>query len=396
MGNKAKYYIYSVLTNLVLTFSTGSIIQSFLKWKNMSLMEISIFTSLISITQTGMIILSIFVVDKIGSIKRTIAWLTLLRSIFFVAMMYICKTDSMKHAYIFNIVMLVCLLNNMSVGMINVLIYKLPYMIIDIQEYSGMLNTTGILVGIVTSLFPAFFVRLSSSFEYENMIFICFGICIVFSIAAGFICGSMKEVNSGSHKNNRKPILLSVLKLPATYLLALPNLMRGIAMGIIGMVSVIMLSTITDDVALSSVLSVILPLSTICACMVYNHFVRRIKVLQFILSGGFIMCIAMCFMLAGGNVIIFCIMYFIACFGMTFVDYSIPVYITEIVSYDAIGSYTAIRMFLTTLGTTLGNYVTGIVLDSHANSYMLLIAGGIMVLAAVLCYYAVSKKMAAL
>lgn len=391
MKNTTKYYLYHIFTYLMLIFSSGSAILSFLRWKSLSSAEVGIFTGTISIVQVAMMFLSFFAADCIKKIKNAVAVCTIPRCIFFLIMMYVCKNETIGSKQLFILSMTACVINNVFLGVVNVLIYKLPYRIMDIREYPTVSNRVGILSNIISIVFLLFFLKFCNYFEYEKVMMVCFGMCTLFSILSGWIVLTMDEINEDVTEKRKRSFSAALLKLPSVYLLALPNFVRGIAMGIMGMASVVMISVLTDNATISSSLAVISSFSIMCACLLYNHFLKDIRSTQFTLIGGVVMFVSMSLMLAGKNTVVYCVMYFVAYIGMSFVDYSIPVYVTQVVEYENIGSYTSLRMLLTTLGTSVGSYIAGVMADNH--SYILLIIGGGLELYVAVSYYITSKKL---
>ena len=53
-------------------------------------------------------------------------------------------------------------------------------------------------------------------------------------------------------------------------------------------------------------------------------------------------------------------MYFAAYFGQIIVDNAVPVYVTEIVPYEYVGSYTAVRMLFLQPEPQSGSYISGV------------------------------------
>lgn len=375
-SKKLKYYCYTAFANIILQFSTGAIIQSFLSSKGLDNGQIGIFTLLISVMQVVTLFLSTFFSDRIINIPKTIAKFILPSLIFFSAMVYISTSKSMNVNTIFIISILVTCILNFFYGLRVVLEYKLPYYIIDISEYALLSNTSGIILSILGFAVTGLFLFFSTKFDYSNVITISFIISAGFAICASLIVFSFGNETNPTPNDGKKETNLfykELFKMREVHVLSVPNFIRGIATGIMGMAAVVMLSSVTNDASLSSGLSAASSVGYIISCFIYTRIYKKFKTLLFTLFGASVEFIALLFILSNGsNVKIFVIFYIIAYIGQVFVDVSIPVYITEIIPYKYMGGFTSIRMLLFTAGTATGNYIAGVMSASHPKSLMIL------------------------
>ncbi|MBR2916620.1 MAG: MFS transporter, partial [Clostridia bacterium] len=196
------------------------------------------------------------------------------------------------------------------------------------------------------------------------------------------------EIENIKQKNIVKEIW-SVLKTPFMKFLIVPNFLRGIGSGILGMSAVIMIAQLGASESISSLLSVAMAISVVIGCIIFGQIYRKIRVVKCVLFGGLVGTVSLCLMIANKNPLVFVIMYSLTWLFFTFVDYGIPVYVTQIVGYEHMGTYSAIRMLTHMSGTTVATYISGKMIDN--NSFLLLLLGGACITISVVSYYLFDK-----
>ena len=419
MNNYIKYYIFTGAYNISQVFAGGAIIQSFLNYMGLGSVQISVFVLLGNVMQIVTMLLSVLFVDRIKNVPLSMAVLTLPKALFPAAMAFVSLFSGIPADVVFAISLISYSVSAFFGGVRTAVDYKLPYYVVEMKDYPRLSNVSGIIINILGTAVSAAFVFLVRVFPYKNVITVCFGVCIACLLVSSVIvlffrenlnkegCDGVKcaercanmgggeikdSVGRVGIKKKRAAFSLDVLKLRSMRYLAAPNFLRGVASGIIGMAAVVMLSTVTDDAAVSSSLSIVSAAGSAVACFIYAKSYRRFKTTSFCLFGGIVMACSMSLMLVSGSVFVFSIMYLISYIGMTFVDFSIPIYICEIVPYEKIGAYTSVRMLLTTGGAAVGNSVAGVLADK--SPLLLLISGAFLQITVVFAYYLYDKKFA--
>lgn len=392
MNNKLKYYISTAATSGAVTFTGSAITQSFFVSKGFSTHQIGIYSMCVSTVTMVAFFLSMVIADSVKNVPKTMAALLSPSILFLGAMIYICVSKGLSVNSMFVISVAACVIWNLFYGLKTTMDYKLPYYIADIKEYPVISNTSGIILSVLGISISGLFVFASKIFAYDNVILIAFIASVFFMITAMSALYSIGKNNVlvADKKENAK-ISLKIFLLPQTRILAGANIIRGIATGIMGMMAVIMLSFITKDTTVSSSLAVITPVATICSCFFYRKICRKIKTVNLSVIGGAVEVLGLLMMLLSvGNVKIFLVMFFVATAGQIIVDYSLPVYITEIIPYDYIGGYSAIRMALFYGGIVLGNYIVSAFTGSTPKMLFIICAAAQTV--NVMWYYIYEKK----
>ena len=354
-----RYYLFSAFSNIIFLFSAGAIIQTFLSYIGLTPMQIGKYSFCISAVQVITFIISFLYADKIKNIPLTIGIFTLPSILFFAVMIYLSLNDKIDVEIVFITSIIACIFLNLFWGLKSILEYKLPYYIADISEYPRISNTSGIILSVLGTSVSGAFVFLSHIFVYGKVIIIAFVISAMFAAAAFYTIFSLENVNTASASEENKKIGFVLFGLRATKWFILPNILRGLSNGIMGMTAIIMLSTVSSDKSLSSSITTVGTAATILGCFFYKNVYKRINTADLLLMGGTIQFVSLMFILRG-NSAFFITMFFIAYFGEVIVDYAVPVYTTQIIPYEYIGGYTAVRMMFFTAGVALGGYVAGI------------------------------------
>jgi len=146
-------------------------------------------------------------------------------------------------------------------------------------------------------------------------------------------------------------------------------------MGVISVIPVICRQEITSDSSVLSGFSTILSVSMITGCMIYQMIGRKTKTAVLYLTWSILEFVFMSLMLSGTNIYIFCICYLILCMGFYITNVAVPVFITEIIPYKDIGTYTSVRIVVMTLGQAVASYGTTVLLDYVPAAVILVGAG---------------------
>ncbi len=225
--------------------------------------------------------------------------------------------------------------------------YVLPFYTIDMEEYGKMTGLGVMLSGgcsFALSFLHAFIV---SKFKYVQSMIWFFILAIICFIMTSIICLSLKEIVPKDSEQKRESGILEVFKNKDTYLLILPNFARGIAAGIMSVITVIAISENVLDDKTSSIVNVVMQIAMFVGNLMYIFTCKKISSKSWLLISTIGMCITFPLCLLGGNIWFF-IIFFIAYLSRMVIDTVIPVLVTEIISKEQIGAYTSIRMLIFT------------------------------------------------
>lgn len=391
MSNIKKYCIYTTLYNVGFTFCTGAIMQTFLIQAGFSEQQVYLLNSLMQIMQVAMMLVLTFLSGKIKRVKMVTSIsclsLSLLSGVFLIGAI---NPELIKHGYIIA-VFIVAGVSYVGVGLYTILAYCLPYCTIDMKDYGKMTGISTAIAGGVSFLASLVYSLLLSKFSYMKTTASFFVIAIVCFILTSIVCASMRAKSvETSNEDVGKSDVMAVFKNKNTYILLIPNFVRGLAVGVFNVIATIAISTSILNETTSSYVSVILQVATFSANVFFAFAYKRFSTKNLLLLATVGVCVSFPFSLEMGMAGFFCC-FAIASFFRFVTDTAIPVIITEIIPKEQIGPYTSIRMLIftgaqavaTLLITPLQGAIgyTGVLIFA---TVMLFICGA--------TYYAVAKR----
>lgn len=373
--NTVSYISYNVITATLLIFSNGALIQTFLLSMGVSESKIGYFSSVYNFTQVLTMIFCSLISDRIKNIKKMIALCSLPQIFFYVAMAFFCIYDANTDT-VFITALITLFLLGIFLGIINVLIYKLPYIIMDINSYGRVTSIIGIFSGILGVAVSAGVKLLIDSYEYKTVMLLCFVACAVLLIASFAMVMCLKVVNDGEYDGNepKKAKFYDVFKHKSFIFLSPANIFRGLAAGITAMIPVFAVRQMKADAGMTASMVVVSNVANIVCCFGYMLAMNYIKpnLLCFITSVvTLVPLIGMAFTDSWMAYLILYSIYNIGIFGFSM---AVPVYVTKIVPYSIMGSYTSWRMMLTTGGTALGSLLSGVLISKISIAGIMLLA----------------------
>ena len=348
MSNIKKYCIHIVLYNVGFTFCTGAVMQTFLLQAGFSDEQVYYLNSLMQIMQVAMMLLLTFLSGKIKRVKLVTSISCLSLSLLTaVLLMGAINPELTKHGFVI-IVFIVAGISYVGVGLYNILAYCLPYSTIDMKDYGKMTGISTAIAGGVSFLTSLVYSLLLSKFSYMKTTAAFFAIAIVCLILTSIVCASMQAKTAEMNKKDQeKNDIVAVFKNKNTYILLIPNFVRGLAVGIFNVIATIALSMSILNETTSSYVTVILQMTTFAGNLFFAFAYKKFSTKNLLLFATIGVCISFPFSLELGVVGFFCC--FTASSFFRFVtDTAFPVIITEIIPKEQIGPYTSIRMLIFT------------------------------------------------
>ncbi|MCR5456806.1 MAG: MFS transporter, partial [Clostridiales bacterium] len=238
------------------------------------------------------------------------------------------------------------------------------------------------------SVLYSFMVTKLDYYDVMTMFFIMSAVMLVLSSAA---CFSYKKVINTPVAEKKKGLELSAFKNKTTIFLAIPSFLRGLASGIIALITVVGLSGGILNTETATYVSILTQITTFGGNMLYAVVCRKVKNRVTLMFACALIGIALPLSVVGGDLVTFLIGFAFTNFAYVIVNISIPILACEIVPYEQIGSFTCIRMMMFTLGSVISSIVYKPLSDSIGFFWLFIVAGVIQILCGVL-HFIVSKK----
>lgn len=389
MGNKAKFYIVSVLEQFMLVFASGAVLQTVLLEMGLSPERTNQFTAVQTGVQVGTILLFSLWSDRIRNLIKgygLTCFLYFPLLIFLFVSCYYAKASGLFLLLLFT----TALLYNVGYGINGVLVLKLPYQIMDIDGYSKVSAITGVAVGCAALALSGILSWLQMSFAFLQLIQVALGITIVVMVIRIIVTLSMKPTHQLAIRKG--PVKkFHILKYKPFSFFILPNLLRGLSGGLLVMAVSIGYYTGQLDNQSASILAVITSLVTILGCGIYALMAGRITERVILLTSSIGVFLFMPLVTLFDSTAAFLVFYGFAWFMVVFINYAVPVAVTKIADYDTMGRYSAGRMLLNNAGNMLAGFLCvpmfrliGVQATMYLFAGMQLISG--------VCYYIYMKK----
>ena len=166
MSNKAKYYISSVLEQIMLVFVSGAVLQTVLLEMGLSPEMTNQFTSI----QTGVQVVAITIFsiwsDRVRDLIKTYG----LSSLPLMLFLFLACSGAISNSIFLVFLYLTAIIYNIVYGTSNILGLKMPYQIFDMKEYGRVAGITGVVAGITAFLLSGTLTWLQTAFPYLRII----------------------------------------------------------------------------------------------------------------------------------------------------------------------------------------------------------------------------------
>lgn len=373
MNNKTIFYFQHAAYSCVNIIVDGTIFQTFLLECGIGEAKVSIYFSVMQIVRTlAMLLLSKYS-DNIKNVLRWVAICFSSQVIQLLVMGVICFATEISVDIKYWLLFAAGIVFSVFMGLCNVLSYKQPYHIINIEEYGAVSAKLGIIVGVVGMAFTALIAFASNRFSYFGSMAVVCIFSMILSILSGVINRFYKPIDVKAPTQNTRKI--NIFSYKPFYQLLFPNFMRGFSTGIFNLVAVIGYHSNILDKTTAALLVTLSQIATFIGCQSFLFIALRRKSGTACLISSIVMLVSLPLMSIGSSATVFLAMYFIAFFFSIIISYGVPTIVAENIEYECIGQYTAWRMALYTAGISIGGALVPTLLESVGSVGTLLISG---------------------
>lgn len=385
--NTTKFYFQCILNNIISMCLTGAVIQTFFMEKGIGENDVNVFLSIMQIIQVLTIFLFMKKSDSCKNVIRVTAFVYLLNVPLTAFLIILSFFSESKNVYV--LMYLTGMVSNICFGINNVLSYKLPYYIMDMKQYGKLLSISGIIIGVTSTLFSLLLSFMQKSFGYFQAMKIIYLAVLLMVFSYTVITNSFKNVYVEREKEENKRI--SILKYKPFLYLIVPNILRGFSLGMINIIVTVGYFVGLIDSFSSSILIVITNVITVLGCFAYSRSVNKIKEKNLLLFSSIAVTVLMPLIVIG-NTVTFLIFYAFAFFFVIIINYGVPVTVTKICNEKVMGQYSAGRMLLNTLGTSLAGFLCVPMIELFGAFLTMLICGVFQLLSGLGYYFYIVKE----
>lgn len=353
---------------VVTLLTTGTLWQGFLLYYGLSNSAIGAIVSAASLAQTVAMLLNFCLSQRIRNPIKASLICSLPNVIFLPAVHLLCRTAA--DAALAGVITVLVFVTNLFSGMKGILSYQLVYILYRLDAYGWVSAWTGAAVGIVTTVAGVAAPLLLKLLPYETGMLILFLIGTIFALLVAVLTMLLKPLppeqgGRGAQEEQNVPLGQMCRQKNVTRLL-LPNLARGVAMGIVGCITIMaakQFDVAGGDLAL---LASVAAAAAIGGNLLLGVFGQHDRILKLCVWGGIVFCASAFAMAFAPGFWIYLAMYALMQTAYTLLNSVLPVIVTRFVSYRQIAPYSSLRMAVTNCGSVLAGVVTGRLLDAAA------------------------------
>ena len=354
MNNIRKFYIYSVLWSIITLVTSGSVAQTFLLEYGFSEENVTVFVSVMQIVQVLTIFLFSKGSDGVRSVVKTMASVHILDVPLCLFLLVLCFLTFTDLSPVYTVLLPVGGIYSISVGINNVLVYKLPYHIMDMKYYGRYISISSALIGIVAVAFSIVSHLAQSAFGFAPAMKGIYILTVVVWAVFLFITFSMKEEKVKLPEKTKEKI--NLFKYRPFITLVLPNVLRGFCLGIVSMAITIGYYTELIDGVSANYVIIITNALTILGSFAFSKIARYMRDKNIILICSIVLAVLLPLLTVFGTGV-FLVVYAVVYFFLIVLNNIVPVTVTKIIDYKVAGQYSAGRMLLNTLGTSLAGFL---------------------------------------
>ena len=383
-----KYYIHTTLWSIITLVVSGSMAQTFLLEYGLSEEKVTSYFSIMQLMQIFTILLFSKRSDNLKSIVKTLVKSHLLDIPLCLLFVYLCFVRIENMTTLFVLIIVAGAFLSIATGIHNVLAYKLPYLIIDMEYYGTLLAVSGALIGIFNVLFTVISQQLQMKLGYMTAMQYITIIIVAFLGIFPIATGTMKEKMTTAYNETRERI--NLLRYKPFLALIIPNIARGFCLGMVTMIITIGYFTNLIDGVSANYIIIITNVMQITASFSFSKISMIVPEKYVLLFSSIIVAIMMP-LLTIGNTTMFLVVYSILYFVIIILNNAVPLTVTKIIDYKVAGQYSAGRMLLNTLGTSLAGFLCIPMFKMIGVVPTLAIAGGMQMVSGV-GYYWVMRR----
>ncbi len=346
-SNKVKSILAYAFRALALLFASGTLLQTLLASLGFETRYIYFLSTLMQAANMAVIMFFSRWADT-GSVIRRAANTFLAFAALMACYIPLCIWRSASlESYL--LLLVLCIVQQGVSGLYVVCEYKLPYHVYLPEEYGRISAASGLLSSLITLGAGAGISALVLRFDYVSVMAVGFAVSALLMLASFFLTYTQRslinEAEPVQHRGKDAPKIpiMEIFKTPVFSFLLIPNLFRGFSSGVISVLTTVAFDLGYDEWIGTAMVSVN-SLSALLSCALFGVLAAKISS-RAILAAGSVL-ISMMPLLLIPSETVFLAVYAVVIFGVTLVNYVVPVFLLTRVDVKIAGPYHAWRMVL--------------------------------------------------
>ena len=384
-------YSKAALYNIASLFLIGGIVQIFLLENGIDAQRVSVFVSVMQVAEISSMVVFSPMFERRKDLFRLNSRFHLLLLPMLFAMIFCCvaKGTGVQTKYL--LVLIGGVITYMGIGLVSFTEYKLPYKIMDMQQYGSISAVQGIIVGITSLTASAIVAKAIDGRDYNGTMLFFLILAVVLILVCSRLVLRFRELNINASMTKNADRKINLLRYKPFYLLIVPNLMRGFATGTFGLFPTIgyhlgMLDskTATDMVTIGNV-------AIFATFLFYRRFAKLHKDKELLLFAGSMLLFLMPLSFAGFGRTGFLIIYAVAFIFKTILESVSPIALVPIIDYEIVSQFSAWRVSLYLLGLAVSGLVTIPMIDRFGILETMILNGVFFVICNLITYVVIRR-----
>ena len=382
------FFARGAINSVTMLFLSGGLMQTFLLEAGISDRRVSAYVSVMQIAEVAAMIFLSAWIEKRKDMFRMYSRFHMMLLPMGIAMLAVCF---FRNVPVYALMLIGGAATYLALGLISVLEYKIPYRIMDMNEYGSNVALNSVITGIASLLASMLVSAAIKGRDFMSVIGFFIVPAVLMIVAESRMVLRYRDLNVNEQLTAPSGRKINLFTYKPFYLLALPNLFRGFATGTFNLYTTIGYHLGFIDTVTATYMVTIGNIVIFAVGIFYQKAAKLHKDTEILLISGILMLIAMPLAFAG-NVTLFLCIYAVAFFLKTIFEFVSPVSIVPIVDYNVIGQYSAWRVALYLIGVAVSGVLTIPMVDLMG-IYPAMIANGLCFTLSGVSYHFVVKAL---
>lgn len=361
MTDTKRNILLHILTKLIesvaYAVATGTLIQVFLNSLGFSASQIYLHSTINQAVQIAVILTCSKVSDR-GNIFRRFGMLIMAQGATFLFYLPMCiRAQADLSAYL--LLLGIGVVNMVAATMGGLITYKLPYLIFRVEDYGAVTATCGILSSGISIGMGILMSSLSGRYTYKVIMPWVFSIAAGLLLLSGFLRMYYRPLIDPATVQDNRPrkkadfgAVWQVIRQPLFYQLAIPNLFRGFACGISGVLAVVASADLGYSEQITTAMVSVLAAANMVGYMLFGVLSRRMCPRHTVFFSGLsLLCLPL--LLIPGRPILFLCLFGVLTVGHQIEMEAVPALLLRAIPGKVASTYNAYRLILTYGGSLL-------------------------------------------
>lgn len=362
------HILTKILESIAYAVATGTLFQVFLNSLGFRASQIYLYTTINQAVQIIVTLTCSKVGDR-GNIFRRFGMLIMAQGTMFLFYIPLCiQAQADLSAYL--LLLGIGVVNTVASAMSGLITYKLPYLIFRTEDYGTITAACGVLSSVISIGMGVAMAALSAKYTYKVIMPWVFSVAAGLILLTGFLRLYYRPLIDPKTVQDDKPrkkadfgAVWQVLRQPLFYQLAIPNLFRGFACGISGVLAVVAAADLGYSEQITTAMVSVLAAANMVGYVLFGVLSRCMCPRHTVFFSGLsLLCLPL--LLIPGRPILFLCLVGVLTVGHQIEMEAVPALLLRAVPGKIAGTYNAYRLMLTYVGSLLATSLASILPSS--------------------------------